>query len=135
MRKSFLLTLFICCFAGVTFAQATKQLEKMEPTFWWVGMENPEVQVLVYGKGIGAFTPSVSYPGVDLLNVVKVENPNYLFLTFRITPNAKAGNMPILFTNGKSKFTQNYELKERRKDARVKPKLTSADVVYLIMPD
>lgn len=135
MRKLLFLSLFIGYFTGFTFGQATKPLEKMEPTFWWVGMENPEVQVLIYGKGIAAFTPSVSYPGVELLNVVKVENPNYLFLTFRITPSAKAGAMPILFTNGKTKFTQNYDLKERRKDARVKPKLTSADVVYLIMPD
>lgn len=135
MRKLYLFAAISLLVIANTFGQSFKQIQKIEPTFWWVGMEKQEVQLLIYGNGIGNFQPTINYQGVDLLNVIKVENPNYLFLTLRITPNAKAGQMPITLTNGKTKFIQNYELKSRRANARQKPELTSADVVYLIMPD
>lgn len=135
MRQLYSIACLSFLLVSSLFGQATKRLEKIEPTFWWVGMEKQEVQLLIYGKNIGACTPTINYGGVNLLNVIKVENPNYLFLTLRISPSAKAGQMPILLTNGKVQFTQNYELKERRVNARYKPSLTSADVVYLIMPD
>ena len=135
MRKLYLFAAISLLIVANTFGQSLKQIQKIEPTFWWVGMEKQEVQLLIYGNGIGNFQPTINYQGVDLLNVIKVENPNYLFLTLRITPNAKAGQMPITLTNGKTKFIQNYELKSRRANARQKPELTSADVVYLIMAD
>ena len=60
-------------------------VQRVEPANWWVGMENPEVQVLLYGKDIANCQVSVNYPGVTLKEVAKVENPNYLFLSFLLS--------------------------------------------------
>ena len=55
-------------------------VQRMEPANRWVGMENHELQVLLYGKDIAKSDVSISYPGVTLKEVAKAENPNYLFL-------------------------------------------------------
>ncbi len=32
------------------------QIQKVEPAFWWKGMKNPELQILVYGKDISKYS-------------------------------------------------------------------------------
>ena len=56
------------------------QVDRIEPLNWWVGMNNPNVQLLVYGNNISNKSVSVDYPGVEILEQHKVENPNYIFL-------------------------------------------------------
>ena len=29
-------------------------IDRVEPLFWWTGMKNPELQIMVYGEDIGA---------------------------------------------------------------------------------
>ncbi len=64
--------------ASAAFSQ--QNLERVEPAFWWKGMKNPELQILVYGKGIANNEISLS-DGVSIKNIQKVENPNYVFIT------------------------------------------------------
>ena len=42
--------------AGVTLTMSAKKtvIERIDPTDWFVGMKNPELQLMVYGKGIRA---------------------------------------------------------------------------------
>jgi hypothetical protein len=50
-----------------------------------VGMENPNVQLLVYRENIGLSTISLEkYKGVKIKAVQKVENANYLFIDLEI---------------------------------------------------
>ena len=73
--------------------------------FWFSGMKNPKLQLLVHGDNIAASTISLTYPGVKLVKVNKVENPNYLFVDLEISASAKAGKFPINFSaNGKNYF-------------------------------
>ncbi|MCW4468216.1 glycoside hydrolase family 13 protein [Flavobacterium sp. MFBS3-15] len=114
---------------------AFAQIDRVEPPFWYAGMHNPELQVMFYGKNIAQYTPSVSN-GVVINNVVKTENPNYIFVTID-TKNVTAQQLTFSFKNdkGKAAFTQKYDLKARRAGSATRESFTSADMMYLLMPD
>ncbi|TDO22941.1 glycoside hydrolase family 13 protein [Pedobacter duraquae] len=109
-------------------------INRIEPANWWVGMKKTEFQILVYGPNIGNAKVSISYPGVTLTTAAKVENPNYVFLYVNVAKSAKAGNVPVTFSNGTDKFTYNYPLKNRD-DKSGAMGFDAADVLYLITPD
>jgi neopullulanase len=126
------------------FAQ-TPSIQRVNPTNWYVGMKNPNLQLLVYGKNINDCEVKISYPGVTLEKINKVENPNYLFLDLNIDPITKAGQFDIELSKtiqvqkGKKKFidqiikiTQPYQLKVRDQKPQT---INSKDFVYLILPD
>ena len=56
------------------------QVERIEPPFWFTEMHNPELQLMVYGPNIAQYDVAFS-GGIQIKNIVKTENPNYLFLT------------------------------------------------------
>lgn len=131
--KRLTIILFVLLSANV-WAQA--KLDHVEPMFWWVGMKNPKLQLLVHGKDISGYTAKLDYPGVKLLESHKVENPNYLFIDLEIAANAKAGKFPITFTeNGKKKAEYTYELKTRDDSPSRIQGVTNKDFIYLLMPD
>lgn len=136
MRKLLFAFCFLACLVARSQPSSTL-FTKVEPAFWWVGMKNPELQILLYHQtqNISAYQPSLSYPGVVLKEAVKTENPHYLFLNLQIDASAKAGNLPIQFLNGKKKFTLNYELKTKSLATNRIQGFNAADVLYLIMPD
>lgn len=107
---------------------------KVEPEFWWSGMKNTELQLMVYGEGISSYRPSVDYPGVFLKSSVSLESPNYLLVYLDIA-GARPGKFDITFTKDKKKFTYPYELKARQANAPDIKGFNSSDVLYLIMPD
>ncbi|WP_214229542.1 glycoside hydrolase family 13 protein [Pedobacter sp. B4-66] len=132
MRK-ILIALFFTLFANWSKAQ---QLERIEPMFWWVGMNNPKLQLLVHGADIAALDVQLNYPGVKLVKVNKVENPNYLFLDLEIAAETKPGKFPIAFAKGdKKKLQYVYELKKRENGPSRIQGVTSKDLIYLLMPD
>jgi len=111
----------------------SQSIERIEPPFWWADMEHSEVEVMVYGKGIGTCTVQSN----DLLisGVVKTENPNYLFITIN-TAKKVPGNYEIQLTNSKGKLLSlPFELKSRRTGSAERKGFDPSDVVYLLMPD
>lgn len=132
MRKLFI-ALFFTLLSGLVNAQ---KLERVEPMFWWVGMNNPKLQLLVHGTDIAKLDVNLNYPGVKLVKVNKVENPNYLFLDLEIAADAKAGKFPIEFLQaGKRKLQYNYELKTRETGPLRIQGVSNKDLIYLLMPD
>ncbi|MFD2933412.1 alpha-amylase family glycosyl hydrolase [Spirosoma flavum] len=116
-----------------TFAQ-TVQIQRVNPTNWWIGMKNPNIQLLVYGPNAGTLTYTISYAGVKLVKAHTVENPNYAFLDLTISPTAKPGTIQLVGKRGNQTITQPYDLKAR--DGLPKGQgVTSADFIYLAMPD
>ena len=93
-------TLLILFFALNAFTQNTK-LERVEPPNWWAGMKSSELQLMVYGDNISKTDIYIDYPGVDLVSVTKVENPNYLFVDLKLCKNVKPGKFDIEFKTGK----------------------------------
>lgn len=110
--------------------------ERVEPMFWWAGMKSPELQLMIYGRDISATGISVNYPGVELVAVTKVHNPNYLFVDLKLAGNVQPGKFDIQFTSqNKVVSTYQYELKAREKGSANRTGFNSSDVIYLITPD
>ncbi|MHA6697574.1 glycoside hydrolase family 13 protein [Chryseobacterium sp. A321] len=121
-------------FLLLSFSLTLAQLKKVEPAFWWKGMENTDLQILLYGPSIANQTLELS-GGLKPKAVEKVENPNYLFVTID-TKEVLGDDFKItLKENGKVKSTYKYELKTRKEGSKMRKSYTSADVMYLIMPD
>lgn len=110
--------------------------EHVEPPFWWTSMKNRTLQILLHNSKVNVadYTVSMTYPGVSITEVRKVENPHYLFLNLTIGTNAQPGLLPFVFTQGKKKFNFNYELKDKPVKTPL-PTVDASDVVYLLMPD
>jgi neopullulanase len=107
------------------------------PTNWWVGMKNPNLQLMLHGEKIAEKSFSINYPGVKLVKTNKVENPNYVFLDLIVSAAAKPGQVKITWKDKAKTGNFSYELKPRRKGKGTEyaQGVTSVDFVYLIMPD
>lgn len=109
---------------------------KVEPPFWWVGMEEAQFQLLLYADEIGVYDAEVNTASVSLDSVVSVQNKNYLFLYLSVKPEAKAGDIQIhLKKDNKVVKMISYELKERAEGAKYVEGFNTSDVMYLITPD
>ena len=132
--KSILTFLF---FTSTLFAQsdatASKAIQKVEPPFWYANMQNPELQIMFYGKNIAQYEPSISN-NVKITNTTRTENPNYIFVTID-TKNISPSELTFTFKAGKKAFTQKYELKKRHENSAQRKGFDSSDMIYLIMPD
>ena len=125
--------LFLTVFSISTFAL---NVDRVEPLFWWVGMKNPTVQLMVHGQEIAGSEIALNYPGVKIKTVYRQENPNYVFIDLFISHKAKAGTFQIQFANSKKEvFTANYELKSREPNSANRKGFDASDVIYLITPD
>lgn len=109
-------------------------IKKVEPAFWWAGMQNTELQVLLYGDDIAKYKVSITSPSVRLKETVLLENKNYLIL-YLDTKDAQPESFDIVLRSGKEKKTIPYELKSRQADSRKRVGFNASDVLYLIMPD
>lgn len=111
-------------------------LERVEPTMWWAGMKNPDLQLMVYGENISTTNVALQYPGVELVSVSKVQNPNYLFVDLKLAENVQPGTFDIHFKKeNKTVETYRYELRAREKGSAVRKGFDASDVIYLITPD
>lgn len=128
IRKTLLLVLIM------GWASIEAQVERMEPPFWWSGMEWDDVQILFYGDDIAEY--KISAPeGMIINNVRKTENPNYLFVTVD-TEGLPPGEYPIRFSKkGKKAFTKTFELRPREEGSALREGFDSGDAIYLLMPD
>jgi len=108
------------------------EVNRIDPTDWYVGMKDPSLQLLVYGQGIG--DAEVSVKGAKIDSLVRLESPNYLLVYLNLK-GAKAGDLPIAFQRGDDKTIVKYQLKERQMKGEERMGFTNADVLYMLMPD
>jgi glycosidase len=135
MKKTLLAALCFLFLATGLHAQIPA-LERVEPMFWWVGMHNPNLQLIVHGNNIASRQVKLNYPGVKLVAVHKVENSNYLFIDLQIFSSASPGTFPIKFVRaGEKDLVYDYQLKTRNHSANRAQGVTDKDFIYLIMPD
>ncbi|HMU57586.1 MAG TPA: alpha-amylase family glycosyl hydrolase [Chitinophagaceae bacterium] len=130
-------------FALLLLVQGALYAQTIYPTHWFTGMKNPNLQLIIHRDRVAQEKISMlPYAGVKLLKQTKVENPNYLFIDLQITTAAKPGKIKFRIDNLQSPEavsyrTFEYELKAKSKEngkSRVRG-VTSADMVYLLMPD
>jgi hypothetical protein len=100
---------FIC-------ATSFAQINHVEPLNWFVGMKNPNLQLLINGNNIGETTPQINYPGVTIKNVNKADSKNYLFIDLLIAKTAKPGIMGIVLKKMEKNCTvTNMNLKKENR--------------------
>ena len=115
-------------------------INRIEPTDWFVGMKNPSVQLMVYGKGIrDAEAVTTDYPGVTIDSLVRLDSPNYLLVYLNVK-GAEAGTMTLDFKvkNEKGKVKSEkvpYVLKQREMEGKKRKGFDISDVLYMLMPD
>ena len=108
------------------------QVSRIDPTDWYVGMNDPTLQLMVYGQGIRE--AEVSVKGAKIDSLVRLDSPNYLLVYLNVK-DSKAGTLPLTFKLGKKKTIVAYQLKEREKAGDEREGFTNADVLYMLMPD
>jgi len=116
-----------------TFLSYAQVFKHVEPANWWVGMEHHQVQVLLHGQEIAKYKVEVS--GLAILEEIRTENPNYIFVTLE-TKDKVAGTYPIrLMDKKKVVATHDFKLEERIGNSKYRQSFNSSDVMYLLMPD
>ena len=131
MKRILLVTAILM--ANVLTMSAAKKtvIDRIEPTDWYVGMKNPQVQLMVYGQGIrDVASVTTDYPGVVIDSLVRLDSPNYLLIYMNLR-DAQPGTMTLNF--GKTKVK--YQLKQRAMSGDKRMGFTNADVLYMLMPD
>lgn len=128
--------LFLVALAGQQMYAQTVRLKRVEPPFWWEGMKQNKLQLMVYGPLISETEPVINHDGITLKQITLVESPNYIFIDLELDPSLEAGTFDIKFMLGeKVQATYHYELKERKKDPGLYQGFDNSDVIYLLMPD
>ena len=117
-------------FSGVPEA-SVEQVARVEPLSWWTGMNTP-LQLMVQGPGIGGYDVAVEGSGLRIKKIHKADSPNYLFIDIDVR---KAGEFNLVFSSDGGSFKYPYIVREREAGSRNRESFTTADMIYLIMPD
>ena len=135
MKKLLLLTAIVAQTLTMSAAKQKVAIDRIEPTDWFVGMKNPQVQLMVYGKGIRDVQDvTTDYPGVVIDSLVRLDSPNYLLIYMNLR-DAQPGEMTLKLTVNGKKLTTKYQLKQREMSGDKRMGFTNADVLYMLMPD
>lgn len=110
-------------------------VDRIDPPHWWTGMKDTSLQLQVHGSDIREAELSVDYPGVRVDSVVRLDgSPDWQHVYLTIAPDTKPGTMTLRWKEGKKTVTKKYELRQRKPNGGGQG-FTSADVLYMIMPD
>lgn len=133
MKRFLLLTALVA--QALTMMAAKLTIDRIDPTDWFVGMKNPRVQLMVYGKGIAAVSDvTTDYPGARIDSVVRLDSPNYLLVYMNLR-DVQPGTMTLQFKAKSSKLKVDYRLKARTMKGEEHRGFDISDVLYLLMPD
>ena len=110
-------------------------VDRVEPLSWWTGMNTP-LQLMIHGTDIASYDLTIEGgEGVQVAKVHKAESPNYLFVDVTIDAKAQPGTYNLVFTKEGKEFRYPYQLQARREGSAERTSFTTADMVYLLMPD
>ena len=127
---------FLTLAAGLLVAASllAGEVTRVEPLSWWTGMKT-DLQLLVQGPGIGAYTVSVEGKGLKIKEVHQADNPNFLFVDVEVSPKAKPGTYTLVFKKGNDVVRYPYEIAARKPGSADRESFTTSDLIYLIVPD
>lgn len=127
---------FSCAFLAAISVAAQSRIERVEPPFWWAGMHNPDLQLLVYGKDLKGYQARLDYPGASIVGQHQAESPNYLFIDLHFAWNVLPGQFAIVLKQeGRPDLQVDYRLEGRTSGSAYREAFSPADAIYLITPD
>lgn len=113
-----------------------QSVERVEPPHWWLGFEEPSVQLVVYGQNAAALTVTEDDPRVEITAVERADSVNYLFVDLRMADEGEAGPVILRFTAPDGSVIEHaYLLKARAPGSSTRAGFDSTDTVYLAYPD
>jgi glycosidase len=123
---------------GAARAQAPA-IDHVDPPFWWAGMHEQRLQLMVHGPAIADLEPALAYPGVRIAQVTRVANRNYLFIDLVVDSKAAPGSLRIDFrgtgdARGRS-ASYTYRLLAREANSAERKGFDTQDAIYQVMPD
>ena len=114
---------------------AQPEIIHIEPPFWWTGMSDPRLELMLHGPSIGTFTPVIEDDRVRQAEALRTDNPNYLFIAMELAPDAAPGMIPVALQGPQQQIELTYELRQRDVDARAGSGFGPGDSIYLLTPD
>jgi len=131
-----ILTFILLMSLSIVDMYAQPSIERIEPANWWVGMKNPHLILLVYGKNVAKSNVKLADNSIALLEKIeKTDNANYLFVYLSVKSKAKAGDIAISFSGREKDTVVKYSFLERKSKADGKAGFNPTDAMYLITPD
>ena len=109
------------------------QIQKVEPPFWWEGMKNSSLMITLYGDNLHEY--EVNSESINIIDVVRLENPNYLFVYVDLGSLVADDYVLALEHPEKPTIEISYGLKSRQVGSALRQGYDSTDFIYLIMPD
>jgi glycosidase len=134
--KQLMLT-FKLLLLAVTFSFA-QTIYNLYPANWWIGMKYNKIQIMIHGQDVGTHTGfATAYPGVSITKVNRFANKNYVILDVAISNSAQPGTAGIRSKKGNENVNFEFSLSARKagRGTKFAQGVTSADLMYLIMPD
>ena len=114
---------------------ATPNVTRIDPTNWFTDMQDPTLQLMVYGKDIKFADVTTDYPNVKIDSLVRLDSPNYLLVYLNLK-GAKPGEISLTFSNKNGKkTTKKFQLKAREMAGADRKGFDISDVLYMLMPD
>ncbi|MCL1090970.1 glycoside hydrolase family 13 protein [Shewanella profunda] len=122
----------------------------IEPSSWWAGMQNPELQLMLYSRAFPRESKSLKVnikgDGISLKKLESTDNPHYLFITLDLSQAApQTFELSILnqesisntdsLSSTAALYHLPYTLHPRAKGSRERQGFSNKDVIYLITPD
>lgn len=112
------------------------QTIQAEPPFWWLGMKNPKLQLMLRSADIQKYAIEIDQKGVKIDFIHFVDDKNVVFIDLVLDETMKPCTFPIILkSNGKEVSRTNYEIRARREGSAERKGYTPADIIYLLMPD
>ena len=113
----------------------TPNVTRIDPTNWFADMQDPTLQLMVYGKDIKFADVTTDYPNVKIDSLVRLDSPNYLLVYLNLK-GAKLGEVTLTFSNKNGKkTTKKFQLKAREMAGADRKGFDISDVLYMLMPD
>ena len=132
-KMKFLLVTFCFLFSSMVMqAVPNTVVQHVHPAYWWSGMAETQLQILLHGEQIGLSEVSLSTSSIPIVRIEKPTNPNYLILYVDLK-DVSPQKFDILLKQGRKTQKVPYEIKARQLQHR--QTFDASDVVYLFMPD
>lgn len=126
----YFVAIFICKSAGA-------QYVRVYPTNWWVGMHNPELQLLVHAGFDITDSVRINYDGIIVKRITRFKNKHYLAIDLYISPDVRPGTVQIMFIKKNKINWVPFSLSAKNAGdglSRIRG-VSAKDFIYLLMPD
>jgi glycosidase len=108
---------------------------KVEPPSWWAKHTINPVRLLVRGKNLQGARVRSSNPSLQTSAVLVNRSGTYLFVNVSINQGVRPGSYPLTLVTATGTATIPFTIEEPLKTNTHFQGITTADVIYLIMPD